>query len=50
MKGKTFEKMRQQLEGNRFIGEKHFVEPLRQVKEKVSLEARAWAKDALRAL
>jgi flavodoxin len=43
MKGKTFERMKEKLFGNTFLGEKHFIEPLRRREEQAALEARTWA-------
>ncbi|MBI5874210.1 MAG: NAD(P)H-dependent oxidoreductase [Candidatus Omnitrophica bacterium] len=43
-KGKTLEKMKEQLSGNEFIGEMDFVEPLKQDKEQNAVLAAQWAK------
>jgi len=42
-KGKTFENMRERLKGNNIIGEKEFIEPIKNVEEKAGT-AREWAK------
>jgi flavodoxin len=41
--GKTFEKMREKLSGNEFLGELHLIEPLRN-KEKSILRIEEWLK------
>jgi flavodoxin len=43
-KGKTFERMRERLEGNRILGEIVFVEPLSRSKDESGREAEAWAR------
>ena len=42
-KGKTLEKMKEQLTGNEFIGQIDFVEPLSRNKEENSKKAKEWA-------
>ncbi|MDA3838873.1 MAG: flavodoxin [Candidatus Delongbacteria bacterium] len=43
--GKIFEKMEEELEGNRILGKLDFKDPLRQEKEKDAVDAKKWASD-----
>lgn len=50
MKGRTFERMKEKLSGNQIVADKHFVEPLRQDKDRIATEARAWVKQVMDSL
>jgi SepF-like predicted cell division protein (DUF552 family) len=50
MKGRTFERMKEKLAGNEIIADKHFVEPLRQDKDRIATEARSWVKQVMASL